>query len=333
MQIKYQELKNFKINSVNYYLLYGANSGLIHETIDKIFKPNSSKNVLNYEEIDILGNVQSFKEQLFNKSFFDNDKLIIIKRASDKILDLIKEIIEKSPEEIKILIISGTLEKKSKLRNYFEKEDKTVIIPFYEDNYQSLLLMVQKTFKEKKINVSNEIINLIIERSRRDRINIANELEKIISYAKVNNKINIKDALKLTNLSENYGISELVDQKLAKNVKKTINILNENNLTPEDNILILRTFINKLKRLKKLKKNIEINNNIEKAFSSLRPPIFWKDKNIIKQQLNMWSLTEINLLLAKVNNLELLIKQNNQISDQILNNFILENSLATNSGA
>jgi len=124
-----------------------------------------------------------------------------------------------------------------------------------------------------------------------------------------------------------------VDQKLAKNVKKTINILNENNLTPEDNILILRTFINKLKRLKKLKKNIERNNNIEKAFSSLKPPIFWKDKNIIKQQLNMWSLTEINLLLAKVNNLELLIKQNNQISDQILNNFILENSLATNSGA
>lgn len=333
MQIKYQELKNFKINSVNYYLLYGANSGLIHETIDKIFKPNSSKNVLNYEEIDILGNVQSFKEQLFNKSFFDNDKLIIIKRASDKILDLIKEIIEKSPEEIKILIISGTLEKKSKLRNYFEKEDKTVIIPFYEDNYQSLLLMVQKTFKEKKINVSNEIINLIIERSRSDRINIANELEKIISYAKVNNKINIKDALKLTNLSENYGISELVDQKLAKNVKKTINILNENNLTPEDNILILRTFINKLKRLKKLKNDLKKNKNVDQVLSSTRPPIFWKDLILIKQQLGTWSIAEIKILINKINDLELIIKKNNQISDWLLNNFILESLLTANNTA
>ena len=136
--------------------------------------------------------------------------------------------------------------------------------------------------------------------------------------------------LKLTNLVENYSISELVDQNLVKNKKRTINILNENNLNSDENILIIRTFLNKLKRLKKIKIDLNKNKNIDQVLSSSRPLIFWKDKDIIKQQLNKCSLSDIKLLINKVNNLELIIKKNNQISDQILNNFILENLISTN---
>jgi len=140
----------------------------------------------------------------------------------------------------------------------------------------------------------------------------------------------LEDVLKLTNLVENYSISELVDQNLVKNKKRTINILNENNLNSDENILIIRTFLNKLKRLKKIKIDLNKNKNIDQVLSSSRPLIFWKDKDIIKQQLNKCSLSDIKLLINKVNNLELIIKKNNQISDQILNNFILENLISTN---
>ena len=262
---------------------------------------------------------------------FSDEKFIIINRASNKILDLIEELIEYKITDLKIIIKTGVLEKKSKLRSYFEKSKSVVITPFYEDNYQSLLLIVQNIFRKRKINVSNEIINLIIERSKGNRINLNNELDKILSYSKINNKIRLEDVIKLTNLSENYNISELVDQNLSKNKKKTINILNENNLNTEENILILRTFLNKLKKLKNLKINLEKNRNIEQVLSSSKPPIFWKDKEIVKQQLNSLSLNEIKYLINKVNDLELKIKKNNQISNQILNNFILENLESTNS--
>ena len=140
----------------------------------------------------------------------------------------------------------------------------------------------------------------------------------------------MEDVLKLTNLAENYNISELVNQNLSKNKKKTINILNENNLNSEENILILRTFLNKLKRLNSLKIDLEKHKNIDQTLSSSKPPIFWKDKEIIKQQLKVLSLTEIKHLIRKVNKLELEIKKNNLISNQILNNFILENLISTN---
>ena len=330
MIVKSYELETSKIQNIDYFLFYGPNTGLIEETINKVFKPIFTKNIINYDEGELLDNIHSFKEMVFNKSFFDDKKFIIINRASNKILNIIQELIDSKITDLKIIIKAGTLEKKSKLRDYFEKHKSTVITAFYEDNYRSLQSMVQKIFKEKKINISNEIINLIIERSKGNRINITNEIQKILSYTKSNNKINLEDVLKLTNLVENYSISELVDQNLVKNKKRTINILNENNLNSDENILIIRTFLNKLKRLKKIKIDLNKNKNIDQVLSSSRPLIFWKDKDIIKQQLNKYSLSDIKLLIKKVNNLELIIKKNNQISDQILNNFILENLISTN---
>jgi len=325
MLIKYLDLKKANKGKINYYLFYGPNIGLIEDTIKNIFKPIFSKNIINYDELDILNNKEEFKEQIFNKSFFDDDKFIIINRATDKIFEIIKEIIDTEIEDVKIIIKAGNLEKKTKIRNFFEKEKKTIITAFYEDNFQSLYQLVQKFIKENNIRISNEIINLIIERSKGNRINLNNELEKIFLFSKKNNIINFDSISKLTNLFENYDFAELVDSCLLKNRKKTINILNENNPNSEDNILILRSFLFKLKRLKKLKTKMDNTKNIDQTLNTFKPPIFWKEKEVVKQQLKQRTLSDIKFLIKKVNNLELLIKKNSQTSGQILNNFILEN--------
>ena len=325
MLIKYFDLEKINKNKINYYLFYGPNLGLIEDTIKNIFKPIFSKNIINYDELDILNNKEEFKEQIFNKSFFDDDKFIIINRATDKIFEIIKEIIDTEIEDVKIIIKAGNLEKKTKIRNFFEKEKKTIITAFYEDNFQSLYQLVQKFIKENNIKISNEIINLVIERSKGNRINLNNELEKIFLFSKKNNIINFDNISKLTNLFENYDFAELVDSCLLKNRKKTINILNENNPSSEDNILILRSFLFKLKRLKKLKTKMDNTKNIDQTLNTFKPPIFWKEKEVVKQQLKQRTLSDIKFLIKKVNNLELLIKKNSQTSGQILNNFILEN--------
>tara|TARA_B110001452_G_scaffold110474_1_gene91629 strand:- start:1296 stop:2291 length:996 start_codon:yes stop_codon:yes gene_type:complete len=324
MIIKYFDLKKNLKENINFYLLYGLNVGLIEETINGSLKPIFSKNILNYEENEILANVDEFEQNIFNKSFFENDKLIIINRASDKILGIIEDIIDKDVAETVIILKSSNLEKKSKLRNFFEKNKKTIISPFYEDNYQSLMTIAQNFFREKKIKISPQNINLIVERSKGNRISLKNELEKIENFTLKKLSIELKDILKLTNLSENYNYSELADHCLAKNKKKTLNILNENNPSIEDNILILKTFLYKLKRLKKLKKDMEIQKDMETAISLFKPPIFWKDKDLIKQQLKVWSLPQLKVLIKNISGLELLIKKNSKISNEIISNFVLE---------
>tara|TARA_B100001057_G_C22847389_1_gene949624 strand:+ start:499 stop:1494 length:996 start_codon:yes stop_codon:yes gene_type:complete len=325
MIVKHFELKKKINDKINFFLLYGSNTGLIEETLDKIIKPNFSKNIYLYDEKEILVSENDFKERIFNKSFFEEDKLIIINRCTDKILNLIKDVVEKKVEDLKIVMKSDVLEKKSKLRIFFEKNAQTIIVPFYEDNHQTLLFFAQNYMRENNIKISSQNVNIIIDRSKGNRINLKNELEKIANYSFKKQTIELDELIKLTNLAENYSISEMVDQCLSGNNKKTINILNENNPSLEDNIVIVKSFLYKLKRLKILKEIEEESNNTEKAIATYKPPIFWKDKEIVKQQLKIWSKEKIQLQIKKVNDLEKVIKKNSQIANFSINNFIFEN--------
>ena len=326
---KYYEIKKFK-NKINFFLFYGENEGQKIDVIQSDFHEFTKENTYKYSEKDIIENKQIFFENIYSKSFFENEKLILISDVSDKILNLMQEIIESNMNDVVIILIAKRLDKKSKLRNYFEKEKIVLIVPFYEDTPQTLLSIAKKILFENKINLSSENINLIIERSQGDRINLKNELQKIINLSQNNKKLELEDILKLTNLSENYSAGELVDNCLSKNKKRTLNILNENIPSSEDNILIIRTFLIKLKRLRKLRLNLKENNNIDQVINSFKPPIFWKDKNIIKQQIKIWELNDIENFIVDLNNTESLIKKNPQISNQIINNMILDKVENTN---
>ena len=329
MICKFFEIVKYKDN-INFYLFYGENEGQKLETIRSNFSNFNKENTYKYNEKDIINNNQIFFERIYSNSFFEKEKLLLISDITDKFLNLVEETLDSKIADVTIILLAKKLEKKSKIRNFFEKNKKTLIVPFYEDTIQNLILIGKKILSDNKISLSQENLNLIIERSQGDRINLKNELEKIISLSKNKNKLELNDILKLTNLSENYSASELADNCLRKNRKKTLNILNENIPSNDDNILILKTFLYKLKRLRKLRINFNKNNDIEKTINSFKPPIFWKDKNTIKDQIKIWNVDDIEGFIIDISNTESLIKRNPQISNQIMSDMILGKLQNTN---
>ena len=330
MIIKSFEINKIDIQKYNYFLLYGENQGHKNEIIEKKFKKFYSENIYNYEEGEILSNIDGFFNSVLSKSFFEDKKLVIISRVTDKISDLIEEVIEKDIQDIIFVLNANTLEKKSKIRSFFEKNKKTTCIPFYEDNNQTLSIIINKFFRDKKIPISQQAMNLIIQRCRGDRQNLVNEMDKIESFTKNKKKVEIEDLLKLTNLAENFSVSELIDSCLARNKRKTLNILNENNYSLEDCILIIRTLLIKAKRILKLVESKKDSENIDDIITRFKPPIFWKDKEIVKQQMNCWTYNGIENLTYKISEIELLIKKNPVSSINILSDFIIEQSSLVN---
>jgi len=321
-------LKSFELNKINlktqkFFLLYGENEGFKLQAIKKEFENKFLGETQTYEEKEILNNEKAFFDSINSKSFFEKEKLIIINRCTDKLKDTIEEIVEKKIIDIKIILNAGILEKKSKLRSFFEKSKEGVCIPFYADSAQTLSAIVNNFFREKKISISQQTINLLVDRCRGDRQNLNNELDKINNYSLNRKNINLDEILKLTNLAENYNASELIDGCLSKNLKKTVNILNENNYSAEDCILITRTFLIKLKRLFKIKKELELTKNIDNVITAFKPPIFWKDKETVKQQVGKWHLNQIENLIFETNEIELLIKKNSVNSLNFLSDFII----------
>ena len=322
MIIKSFELEKLKTTKLNIHLIYGNNEGIKEDIINNYYLKNFDGEILKYEEQEILNNKNEFISSLLNKSLFEVSKLIIVSRATDKVCLLINEILERGNLETKIIIKSFALEKKSKLRSLFEKEKSLICTPVYEDDARSLNLIINDFLRKNNFNLSQEIKNMLVERSKGDRINLNNELSKLKSLSITKKKISDKDVFKLSNLAENYSVFELSDNYLAKNTKKVSNILNENNYSPEDCILIIRTILNKSKRLLKIKNEIDNNVNIDQALSSFKPPIFWKEKDIVKKQAQSWSTYEVKQIIFKINDLEALVKKNATNSMLFVSNFV-----------
>ena len=321
-------LKSYEINKINQninhlILFYGKNEGLKNEALNILIK---DKNILKYDEKEILDNENNFIENILSKSLFEQQKSIVIRRATDKILRIIEILCLKNFEDTKIILSSDNLEKKSKLRSFFEKDKKLVCVPFYPDNDQTLSKLAYKFLRDNKISISPSNINLIVNKCNGDRETLINELEKIKYFSKSGKKISSENISKLINLTENHSISELIDNCLVKNKKKIISILNENNFSNEDYIMKIRSFMIKAKKLLVLSKAFETNKNIDLTISSARPPIFWKEKEITKQQIYKWKTKNIKKLIYALSETELQIKKNINNSINLITDFILSHS-------
>jgi len=329
MIIKSYELKKLNLDKNKYILFYGANEGAKTEEINRLKLLNKDKTFINYDEKEILENSENIYNNIFSKSLFENKKIITINRTTDKLLKIIEDVLKKNFVDIYLIFISNNLEKKSKLRSLFEKKKELTCVAFYPDTSDVLSRIAHDFFKERKILISQAHVNLIINKCNGDRGVLKNELSKIEYFSKNKTKISTEDLLKLVNLVENHSISELIDNCLAKNQKKTINILNDNNFSSEDCIIITRTFINKSKRIMKLSEDYQSNGSLDKTIANAKPPIFWKDKEIVKQQINKWSPNQISELIYSLNEIELQIKKNFTNPINIVSDFIL-NQASTN---
>ena len=323
MIVKAYDLQKFEKKNKKIFLFYGENEGYKNYLIKEVFIDNFKGEIKRFEENEVLNNFEEFISSLINKSFFEQLKLIIISRASEKIMKLIDDLIDRGINDVIIVINAGILDKKSKLRSIFEKNKNLICTPFYKEDSRALFQQANIFFKNNKISVSQELINLIVERSSGDRMNLNNELNKISLFLLDKKKVNIDDVIKLTNLAENYSISELADNCLSKNIKKINKIFDENIFSIDDCILIIRTLLAKTKRLLEIKKINEKNKNIEETILNYKPPIFWKDKEIVRNQISKWNLNDTEKLIYKINEIELSIKKNYYNSLNIVSDFII----------
>ena len=323
-------IKSFEHNKINkefnnYFLLYGENDGAKSDFINIILNEKVKK-IVRYHENEIISNKDDFYSSITSKSFFENEKIIMIQNSTNKIYEIIFEIIEKNLDNLTIILEAGTLEKKSKLRNYFEKNKQLVCVPFYPDTQQTLNIIANNYFKKRKIVLSQQSINMIVDRSNGNRQHLKNELDKIDNLYLSNKNIKIEDIIKITNLGNQNSASELTNFCLAKNKQKMKKILNENNFSDEDSILIIKTLLIKTKRLLNLSNANSKNQNIDSLISSHKPPIFWKEKDLVKEHLKKWNLINIKKLISEISEIELLIKKIPNQSKIILNDFLMRTS-------
>lgn len=327
MIIKSYDIQNKLSNFLKYnlFLLYGENDGLkkdIKESIKTVMKlKNSSIEFLSLYENDINDNEESFYNSIYSGSLFSNKKIITINDGTDRIVKHIKDITDKYPENVFIIILSNILEKKSKLRNFFETNIKTLCVPCYSDNDRDLEIIAKTELKNSNIVLSKESMNLLIEKSNFNRGNLKNEIEKIISYAIDKKKLETDEIKSIINFSGEYKSDLLINECLCGNILQYKKIFSEMYVNTINQIFLLRILGIKVQRLLNMKKNESRFSNLDNLLNSNKPPIFWKEKPMVKKQLSIWKLNDLNSTIDEINDIELLCKKNPQIAKIIFFNF------------
>ena len=310
----YQIEQNIFNLDKNLFLFYGENLGLQEDIKNKLINNRKKIEIIKFNQDDILKNQKKFFNEIFNISLFENEKLFFISQVNDKLLQVIEDLEDKIDSQ-KLYFFSGLLDKKSKIRNYFEKSNNYGAVACYADNEISIRKLIFERLKGFE-GLSGQNINLIIQNSNLDRIKLKNELNKIVSYFQ-NKKIETKKLEILFDFKINENFNSLKDEALNGNKSKTNELLSETIIESEKNIFYL-ALINQ--RLNKLSETLKItnNDNFEAAMNELRPPIFWKDKPIFINQAKKWDINKIKNVLSKTYNLEIKIKSNTIINKNLL---------------
>ena len=330
MIIKSYEIKKKKSNFLknNFFLLYGENLGLKKDIKDFIASEIKQKDdtieILSLYENEIFDNEENFHNFVYSGSLFSDKKIITIYGGTDKIIKKINDVYDKYPDNIFLIIFSEILEKKSKLRNFFETNKKTICIPCYLDNEKDMGIIAQSELKKKNIVLPQEAINLLVEKSNSDRNNLRNEIEKIYLYTLSKKKLELDDIKSLINFSGDYKSDILINECLCGNIKQYKKIISELYFNTINQILLLRVLSNKIHRLIKIKTDKSKSSNVDNLINSIKPSIFWKERPLVKKQLSIWELNDLIKMVKEINNTELLCKKNPQVANGIFFNLFSE---------
>jgi DNA polymerase-3 subunit delta len=306
--------QNINLLDKNLFLFYGENLGLKNELKDKIKFQNKNAEIINLSQDDIISNIDNFFNEILNISLFDEKKIYFINQVNDKILDAIK-IIEPKIDNQKIYLISESLDKRSKIRNYFEKSNNCGVVACYNDNEISFKKIIIERLKNYT-GVTTEIINLISNKCNLNRDKLNNELDKIYTFFLEKNIDRNKLEILLDNKINN-DFSLLKDEAFNGNRIETNKLLSDTIIDSEKNILYLNIINQRLIKLNEIFKLIG-QTSLEKAIDMLKPPIFWKDKPAFLKQAKKWNMNKIKKILNKTYNIELEIKSNSIVNKNIL---------------
>ena len=303
-------------------LLYGENEGIKEDIKNRLKELNKGAEVINFFETEILKNKNLIHDNVVNKSLFNEKKLIFIQSATDKILNEITECLKRIDQNTKIIILSENLDKKAKLRSLFEKEKTIAIFPCYVDNERTLIGYINKELNGFK-GLTGELLNLIITNSNSNRKIVKSEIVKIKTYF-LQKIINKNELLEILNVKSDSGFDEIRDNALMGRIEKINKLLSEINILNEDSFFYLNNLNYRILRLIEIQKKSDTINDCEKTMENLKPPIFWKDKPIYLQQLKKWSLEKLNSASFKIGEIEILMKKNSYIrNDVVIKNLVV----------
>ena len=310
------------------FLVYGPNEGLIRNNITNIKKLFSQEKkcdeiLINCKDLD--KDKQLMADKLSSISMFNEKRFILTENIREKDFKYLKEAIFIKPDNTLLIVKTDNLSKSSKIRKLFEMEKFLLALACYEDDVKSIIRTIDNFAKVNSIALDRDIKSYLMQTLSTDRIISQNELEKIkLFYFNSNEKIDLNTIKTLLNDEGSKNIQKMNENILSGKTDRSINIIKKLLMEGARPITLIRSLVNYLKRLKITKIQIKKGVTFDEAIKSLKPPVFWKDKDSFKFICNNWPLPEIEKCISLLLAAEINCIKNSETSEIMCEKFMMD---------
>ena len=328
MIIKESQLLNqFEDTAIKYQpvLLYGPNEGLIQQNKDRIRKAFTKNNIL---EISFTGKSINEKPDIFYDevktiSMFEDKKIVVVEQPLDKNITLFENIFEELPDKTMIVIIGNNLSRSSKIRKFFENSQSCLSCPHYDDDLKTNSQLINELEKSIQTVLNKDIKNYLNQNLSNDRLISKNEINKIVLLYSNNGEEPKLEAIKsICNDNADLGLNKICQLVFSGNPKKVSIFLNKIFSEGINPVAIIRTMLNYIQRIESTQIALKKTNNFDLAIKELKPPVFWKEKDLFKLHCMKWPINDT------ISNFNLLVEAELSCkSNYYLTNIICERAL------
>ncbi len=321
MIIKEHQLQNIVRDDTQFlnFLIYGPNEGLVRDQIEKLAKNYLSKG--DFEEIRFNGknlddDPGSLETIIRSVSMFFKKKIVIADAIKDKHLSIIEEIVLKTPQQAVLIIREGSLGKSSKIRKFFEEHKNCFSLACYEDDGRSIMKNIDEFTRMNGLELNRDIKNYLLQSLSNDRMISKRELEKIeLFYKNSDSNIELEEVKILLNDSSSQNLNKMNEYVMFGNPSMSSKIINKLLSEGTSPISLVRSLINYLLRIQQTKIEMKKGNNFDSSIKTLKPPVFWKDKDSFQKHCLKWPLLSVESSLNKLLETEVACKLNSKLAN------------------
>ncbi|MGY8985081.1 MAG: DNA polymerase III subunit delta [Sphingomonadales bacterium] len=296
-------------------LIYGPDEGLVRERAHRISKQvvedlSDPFNVVRPSLSQVIEEPSILLDELLSLSMVGGRRLVRLDGAEDKAYQGLEQAlsgIPKDGEKNLLVVTAGNLKPSSKIRKLFEGLEIAVTIACYADSSKDVEELIIEVLGANNLKADPQAISFLLNNLGSDRLISRSELEKIVLYAgdRIDRVIKLEDVITLIGDSATLTLNDIASATTGGDLKRLDQLLERAQSQGENAIAIIRALSRRLQQFHLVKGLIEAGQPIDSAIGKLRPPLFFKEKDIFRNQLFLWSSQKLGKALLLLSDAEL----------------------------
>lgn len=286
-------------------LFHGSDPGLVSERsagLARILaaRENPPGEILKIDEAELDEDPGRLETELQTRPMFSGRRVVRAIAGRKISAQLLKPILASAPLEGLLIVEAGNLKADDALRALFEKQPSCYSVACYPDTGADIDDLISEVLGSFKLKIDGDARDLLQSRLGADRALSRSEIEKLALYCLGRSPITFEDVDMLVGDAAGLAIERIAEAVADGRTKSAISDFGRALASGESAQMIIAVVQRYFLKLHRVRSDVDAGQRLDDALRGVRPPLFFKQKDIFARQVRSWSRSQLDQALRRI---------------------------------